>query len=957
MNQVESNNLQEVIKLNSRYIIGIDLGTTNCSVSYIDTFIDEYTSKSLLITQPLNFSQNSKEELLPSLIYIPTSSEASSIPISLKTEQFLVGRICADIDSDRVISSAKSWLCYRAISKNDKFLPFNSESVIEEQKVSAVYASSILLKHIKNSWDNEFAGDTKEYSFESQQIIVTVPASFDEVALRLTSEACEQANYPKNTSFVEEPKSAFYYILESNHHLFDLIPKNKKGTLNILVVDVGGGTTDLSLFEYTNKKEIIRTKVGSHILLGGDNMDLTLQRYIESRISEPLSKKQRKSILFQCKKLKEKIFNLSDGLYSESSDSDMLNSTRSNPDKLPNEYTFSIISDSSSLFAKSINITFNIEEIKSILLDGFFGISGQNDIPKNKTSGLREIGLPYSNDINIIKHIAYFIQGHSIDAIMFNGGALKPILFRDRIKKCISEWQKIDSSNDYKENSIIEIKNPSMDLSVSFGATYYGLSQRNLTTKIGGGYQYSVYLELPDGKNRASNALCILPKGADNKVYSIKEKIFEALIGIPVQFNLYYSNSREDNPGDIIQLDNYSEFEDLELNQLKKLTPVYTVIGIFKKEKKTKKVNVYININITETGILKLSLVNTENNTETWDLDFNIRDNKLNQDNDDSKDSFKDSNIDLEKIDLSKKYIQEIFGKPITNSSISNPKELIRKIEKILHKEKKDWDIFTLRSFWSSLYEGITKRNRSKQHESVWLSLAGYILRPGFGTELDHLRIHELWRLNDLGLAFPKETESNLQLIIMWRRVCGGLNKERQEILYSKYINKLNENNEIIKLLSSLERIDNKNKLELSSKILKLIPKTQNPSPLIWSLSKIGSRTLVHGGIQNILSPSIVFTWFKELINLNQTILKSPTFINFCSQVFRKTGNNDIDLSVEERNYIIDSLESKIGWFEALEGIREVREIGDEEMRVIMGEELPYGINIISDDGGNVHHH
>jgi len=476
-----------------RYIIGIDLGTTNSAVSYVDLQTEQrYPPKSIKlfkVPQLTGAGEFSALPVLPSFLYIPgeydISKEAISIPWETEDDNF-VGTFARDHGVKvpaRLVSSAKSWLCHSNADRHARILPWGSGD--EVFKVSPVKATSSYLKHIRKAW-NKAQGDDADLYLENQIIVITVPASFDEVARDLTLDAASIAGL-NNVTLLEEPLAAFYnWLIRHEHHWSELV---KPGEL-ILVCDVGGGTSDFTLITLSEAEGIPRFEriaVGDHLILGGDNIDLTLARHIESIFSKKkvsLTPDRLKALCHQCREAKEIILNHE----AESK-------------------RITIMGEGKRLISGTLSAELKRKEVEERVLEGFFPlIDAEAEVRKADRKGISEFGLPYEQEPAITRHIGWFLERHkadvkkilkrdnySPDLILFNGGSLKPEIIQERIRASIRHWFKI---KDTKIPGVLE--NPEPDLAVALGASYYGLVKIGHGVRVGSGSARSFYLGIEE---------------------------------------------------------------------------------------------------------------------------------------------------------------------------------------------------------------------------------------------------------------------------------------------------------------------------------------------------------------------------------------------------------------------------------------------------------------------------
>jgi hypothetical protein len=838
----------------SRYIIGIDLGTSNCALSYIDTYIGS-TVKILPIRQQVSATLANEEKLLPSFILIADGKES-------------IGAYAKDMVRllpERVIHSAKSWLSVKELESDEILLPFRTTALSDAEKLTPLVASSRYLQYLKEAWDESFP------FFNEQDITVTVPASFDEVAQRRTLEACTLAGYNvNNVKLLEEPQAAFYNFIATNEVALRALTLRPA---NLVVLDVGGGTTDISLFKLDSDDELERIAVADHTLLGGDNMDLALAHFIEEKSGEKLSRIRFNVLLSLARNLKEEILNDSNG-------SDIRHFA------LPPD-------EGSDIFATTKSVPLNVTEMQNLLLEGFFPTVYKDEVlrsDKDKSPGLREVGLRYCSESGITRILRLFLKeqcnDQKIDAIFFTGGALKPTIFRQRILASLQLWQ---------EEVPIELPNPSFDHAVSLGAAHFGLAYRESATykRIKSGYPSSVYLEI-ESINGEVHLICIVNWGARSGLdVTLPDARFRARIGEAVSFNLLTARNRhEDQIGDIIfPHDNYEGFVRLP-SLVTKLDHVSG--GITHME-------VNLRVQLTETGLLKLSCLGREVKRE-WLLNFNLRKNR--------QAITSKGKLPSEALNEGRDIIEKYFGAKLKTATLLRPKKLISELEIALGAKRDEWQVDTLRYLWSALVNGVTKRTRSSEHEQVFFILSGFILRPGFGYELDDLRINELWRTFSKGVLFPKERENILQWWIMWRRVAGGLDHRRQSELFLSFRGEVLNEPEVLRLFGSLERLSVANKIivgdELVTKIKRV--KALSNSHEAWALERLSTRSLSYASKQYVVPGSEVMRWFHQLAPLDwrhKNLAELNT--SFLSGTLN-VKDRDIDLKEEEKAQILKKL-------------------------------------------------
>lgn len=598
-----------------KYIVGIDLGTTHCVLSYTEAVTDERAAPDILIFQIPQIvapGEIKSQPLLPSFLLLPGEHDVPEGGLALPWNSELdiaVGEFARQRGAEipnRLVSSSKSWLCNSGIDRTRPVLPW--ESPPESRRVSPVEASTYLLQHIRDAWNYEMAADDSKSLLEKQEIYLTVPASFDAVARELTVKAAESAGLI-NLTLLEEPQAAFYSWIEVQKTWRKIVKKGE----SILVCDVGGGTTDFSLIQVDEEEGSLalkRVAVGHHILLGGDNMDLTLAYALRAKLEKEgtrLDAWQFRGLAHSCRAAKERLL------------------TDPEIEKEP----LSILGRGSSLIKGTIRTEITRQEVSSVLLEGFLPLCKKSDYPEKKSKiGIREMGLPYEADPGISRHLAYFLHqqigsGESASSVpfpssvLFNGGVMKSDMMRERILKVLNQWNT-------GKTEIRELYSDDLELSVARGATYYGLARRGRGVRIKGGTAHSYYIGIEStmpavpGIPAPMKALCIVPFGQEEGTESeIRQREFGLVVGEPAVFHLFASNLRKDERlGEIIE-DWSGTLEEI-ITMEAHLKPTAEVEG-------GTLIPVWLEIKLTEIGSLELWCVARDDENMRWKLEFNLR--------------------------------------------------------------------------------------------------------------------------------------------------------------------------------------------------------------------------------------------------------------------------------------------------------------------------------------------
>jgi hypothetical protein len=548
---------------------------------------------------------------LPSFLYVKEGHEDDSDALQLPWQEEETITVAGEFARERgaevphkLISSAKSWLCNSAVDRESPILPWEAAKDIE--KLSPVQASCALLRHIRNAWNHEMAGnDDPSLCLENQSIYLTVPASFDAVARELTVKAAKMAGL-KDIVLIEEPQSAFYAWIDKAGD--DWRDQVEKGDL-VLVCDIGGGTSDFSLIEVNEGEDgllnLERVAVGNHLLVGGDNLDLTLSYFLAAKLREKkqnLDTWQMRGLVHSCRKAKEALFS-SDG---------------------PDEYPVTVLGRGSSLIKGTIKLNLELADVEQVVLDGFFPACSLDDKPAGSSAtGMKEFGLSYEADPAITRHLAQFISSHTDDqgnprlptAVVFNGGVMKSPLIRERILDVLKQWHSASESGEIRQINAVDY-----DLSVAWGASYYGQAARGDGIKIRGGLGMSYYMAIEasmpavPGLAMPTRALCIAPFGMeDGSQAESKDRLFNLVVGEKVTFDIMSSPNRPDDQlGDVI--DNW---EDMGITGL---TSIETEL----EGTDEKFIPVTFEVKVTEIGTLEFWACSRDDDRK-WRLELNVR--------------------------------------------------------------------------------------------------------------------------------------------------------------------------------------------------------------------------------------------------------------------------------------------------------------------------------------------
>ena len=916
-----------------RFVVGIDLGTTNCAVCYIDRQTEGRAAKRIStfqIPQLVGPGEIKNIPLLPSFYYIPGKydlpKEALTHPWKRHDSNF-VGTFARDHGAKvpaRLVSSAKSWLCHAKVDRNARILPWGAGD--EVRKVSPVEATSAYLKHIRLAWNSVWNQDDR---LEHQLVIITVPASFDEVARELTLTGAKEAGL-KEIVLLEEPLAAFYSWLCRHEH--DWREHVTPGEL-ILVCDVGGGTTDFTLIALKEAGEgprFERIAVGDHLILGGDNIDLTLVRRIEADLKtkkKSLSGDRWKTLCHQCRQAKELIL------------SGAVNSKR-----------IVLIGEGRRLIAGTLSAELTKDMVQESILEGFFPSVSPDDIATTGVrGGITEFGLPYEPEPAITRHLGAFLTRHKTDAvhlldhadgapdlILFNGGSLKPPIIQNRICRALGKL--FDGGKSPQGPRVLV--NPDLDQAVAFGAAYYGLVKLGEGVRVGSGSARTYYLGIarttdPKAAGETREAICLVERGLEEgSEISLVDQDFTVLTNQPVSFDLYSSSFRAgDRSGEVIDVD----------DSLTVLPPLQTVIKYGKKGSR-RPIPAKLEAHYTEVGTLSLWCRSTISN-HRWQLQFQLRDAS-------SVESVQDEEVFEETlVKNTSEILRSTFGPGATAKKIDS---LIKEITEIVDRPKDEWPLGFIRTLADDLISLRKARQNGHMLESRWMNLTGFCLRPGIGEGFDKQRVQRLWKLYKNGPIHVGRPQVRTEWWIMWRRVAAGLTPGQQRQFLQDVMPVLGGKKSAVKKISRQERIEiwmavanmeklfSKDKVKLGKQLLLEMKTKKIPPQLVWSLARIGARQLLYGPDDRVIPPEEIETWIKRLLRIEPLNPKAlaPAFF----QMARLTGDRVRDLTEETRHEVIDWMNTQALLSQDTAAIKEIAPRSQAEQVDMFGESLPLGL-------------
>jgi hypothetical protein len=951
-----------------RYLIGIDLGTTNSALAYID-LNDPKTIRPFQVPQLVAAGETAPRDLLPSFLYLPGPHDlpagATRLPWASevsKTSEVsgIVGEFARNHGSripGRLVTSAKSWLCHAGVDRSASILPWSAPPDVP--RISPVAASTRYLKHMAQAWNHVMAKDEPEHRLEKLPVVLTVPASFDDMARTLTVEAARNAGL-ENVTLLEEPQAAFYCWLAT--HTQQEAARIKPGD-QCLVVDVGGGTSDFSLIQAIEQQGELgfsRQAVGDHLLLGGDNMDLALAKFVETKLpaAGKLDAAQYGLLTQACRQAKEALL-------------------------VPNpaaSYSVTVMGRGRQVIGGSLNAALTPDDVRHTILDGFFPrVLRESEPQRGARVGLHEMGLPYVSDPAITRHLAGFLKKHlksakpqdersdswglqsgspALRAILFNGGVFTPAALRERVVQVMRGW--FDEPG--KPWQPLVLSNPSLDLAVAWGAAHFAWLKHTGGKRIGGGIARSYYIAVHadgDATKKDLTVLCVVPQHLEEgHEIVLDQPELELALGQPVAFPLFTSTVRDaDRAGNLL---------DVQPDQLLRLPPLHTVLRGGKRSG-TKSVPVTLAARCTEIGTLELFCV-AKDGANRWRLEFNVRDIVQDDDGEPGASGTGEPAVsDVWPEDLVQAAGGLIRGSYQDEPDAPPPRDLTKALEAALDGGRDKWPTGLCRRLWDFLAEVADRRRASPAHLARWFNLVGFCLRPGFGDPLDKFRVEQLWKLIHAPKAGGKTMgppEGGAEFWVMWRRVAGGLKLELQNSLYNRLRPVLlpgkgknvvrpgaNELTEMWRAAASLERLDVKQKEAMGQALLKHCRRSPTPSYAFFALTRLGARVLLYGPLNTVVHPQVVQTWIETILPFEPGHQSERLAWAFClAQLARRSGQRALDVDDSHRDSVINKLKEQPVPEHWLKMVEEVTELEASEQSQMFGEALPIGLRLVRAD-------
>ncbi|MBU2318452.1 MAG: hsp70 family protein [Gammaproteobacteria bacterium] len=899
----------------SAYRVGIDLGTTNCVVSYIPISEHSTSNTPALLPIPQVMADGSVQEFtyLPSAIYVLASDEIGKInpvlPWRHHDKERIVGVGALALGQRRagqLIQSAKSWLSHRQVDRRSAILPWASEF---PKKLSPLEASKILLLHIKQSWNHRFA----DALLESQTIALTLPASFDEEARALTLEAAKQAGL-NDLYLLEEPQAACYHYISDDEKLAALADKKM-----LLVVDIGGGTSDFSLvaIQPTSAKaksvSLKRIAVGEHLLLGGDNLDQALAFQLDPKQISALSATRLAALVQQTRQAKETLLGKD----------------------APESLSITVLGGGSRLIGGSQKFDVSRETLLEQIRSGFFPLVNQDEKVQKSDYAMHTLGLPYESDPAFTRHLAAFLQQHKAvieaatgstmpDAVLFNGGLFNSPVLKARLLEQLNTWS---------SKPILACSADEPNDAVAKGAAMYLNALAGESTRIESGVAHSLYLKVGEDQ-----FVGILPKGTLKGETIRLEQEFFVTLGQQVQFPLYRSDDHIDC--------GVGKVRDQE-----GLHYISTLMTELDGSIDSQETAVTLSVQMTEVGVLQVVL-NANNQKDQWRLDFSTQVSSSQE-----SEQSDDSGLLHANMGQAEEHLAKCFSSAGQKQNPDLVKSLKQDLDQLLG-NRDDWNLTTSRRLVDKLLSLKSGRTKSAQHERQWLQLMGYCLRPGFGAADDLARVQQVVNATKAGAQFDTAPVWG-QYWTLYRRIAGGLSTEQQTHLFkqfSQYYSPTGQrsrdkmkalttksSDDLIRLVGALEGLSNEDKVTTIDWLLKRLQKTSEPDTAWWTIGRIASRHLLSSKQEQRIAEEKLFPILEVTLKEDWKKRKQA---GLAAVLMSQVSVGESDKLSALRKKVANKLNKDKCPAQWLERLESQIEINSDELNALVGESLPIGLRL-----------
>jgi molecular chaperone DnaK (HSP70) len=934
--------------VSARYTVGIDLGTSNTVVAYAALDGSDAGGSAsiqlLLIPQLVGPGEVAAQALLPSVRYHPATDELQATDLQLRWPATDVGAFTAVIGRyarelgmqvpGRLVASAKSWLSHPGVDRTAAILPWGAPDDVP--KVSPVEASASYLAHVHAAWNAQFP----DAPLAAQDLVLTVPASFDEGARALTVEAAHLAGLP-GVRLLEEPQAAFHdWLFRHRNSLSTALAQTRL----VLVCDVGGGTTDLTLIQVAHTgaamPQLTRIGVGDHLMLGGDNMDLALAHLVEQRLGDttPLSAARLAQLVQRCRVAKE-ILLAADA---------------------PQSTTVTLLGAGARLIGAARSVELTRDEVTHLLVDGFMPQGGAHSRPLKRRAGLVEFGLPYPADPAITRHLAAFLARHDSaarqalindplagalampDTLLLNGGAFHAPALAQRLERTLALW---------RGGPLQVLHNEQPDVAVARGAVAYALVRAarvpQLGSGIGGGSARSYFLVLEGaGAGAQGRGICVLPRGTQTGAeVHLHSHTFALRVGEAVRFHLV--SSVADTPWQA------GELVDINPDTFVRLPTMTSVLPAPQGQRRAQ-VNVQLMASMTEVGTLEMHCVRTGEAAQRWLLAFQLRGQGAEPD----QGSGPGLAAPYPRLADALTAIDRVFGSASIALEAREVRQLRGTLERLLGR-RDTWDLALLRALFDALLAGARRRRRSAEHERVWLNLAGYCLRPGLGAPLDAWRIAQIWPLFAQGLQYVGESSNWSEWWTLWRRAAGGLSEAQQLVVLEVLVGHLEametrrakdpvqgSYDDMVRLAAALEGVPPMHRIDVGHWLLDRLQRSVDKPQAWWAVGRIGARVSLYGSAHQVVAPEVAVTWLNAILALDWRQVEPAAFA--AAQIARLSGDRARDLAPELRSEVarrLTAAKAPPSWSRM---VMEVVQLDETDQKRSFGEGLPPGLQLIA---------
>ena len=963
------------------FIVGIDLGTSHTVVASVPLGGSAKDIALLEIAQRSTAGEVLAQPLLPSVRYQAAPGElgdAWQLPWPPQGAEAatpaVIGRWARDLGAAvpmRLVASAKSWLSHTGVDRTAAILPWGAGDDVA--KVSPLQASASYLAHAKAAWD----GQHPSAPLHQQTVVLTVPASFDEGARALTLEAASLAGL-QQVHLLEEPKAAFHdWLLLQGEQLASQLADSRL----VLVVDVGGGTTDLTLIRVEAAASegdlpvLTRTAVGEHLMLGGDNMDLALAHQLEPALAgagQRLPAARFAQLVQRCRIAKEQLL----------------------AQDAPGHVTVTLLGGGSRLLAQSQSVTLTQAQVQQWVVEGFLPPAAMTDHPAKRQGALRGFGLPYPADAAISRHLAQFLAQHAAgalpDTVLLNGGVFHAHALVERLTQQLSDW---------RGSPVRVLHNPHPDWAVARGAAAYGLarvqaehapaadrlpaSEQSAQTaatailpQIGGGSARSYGLLLPGKAGQAPDILCLLPRGTPEGVRMVLSgRRFALRLGQAVRFVLL-ANSQHSapmQPGQLIKLEGEGWVE---------LPPLSMVLPAPQGQVMAQ-VEVQLQACMTEVGTLEVRCTRIQDGVadpaQSWLLPFSVRgavgqaaqENPAADADAESTAGQKDpkGSKGLKTADTllpqAVAQLDRIFGTQAQAVTSKEVRQLRQSLEKLLG-GREGWDVGLLRALFDALLARAKRRRRSADHERVWFNLAGWCLRPGVGAQLDSWRIAQVWSLYEQGLGHAKEAANWTEWWVFWRRVAAGLNEEQQmQVLEAvagamqKTVQQttqrsvasgggkasLGSYDDMLRLFAAMEAVPWSYRQEMGQWMLQRLKRPDESVQTWWAIGRVAARQPLAANAHLVMPPAAAQEFLDA--TLQQDWRKNETAMFAAVQIARMTGDRARDVPDAVRQQVLEKMRASGAPERWVTLVEQVVQMQAEDQKRSLGDSVPPGLVLL----------